>query len=110
MVEVSNITKNSVESAKKSFGEFCGSTEKDQSGNNLAHLYFVDKKESGLEPTGREQWESHRTWLMDWFMDLGVSWGCWKQRLEQDEIDESGKMNPNLAVTLIIPLFPQMKY
>ena len=54
MVEVSNITKNSVESAKKSFGAFCGSTEKDQSGNNLAHLYFVDKKESGLEPTGRE--------------------------------------------------------
>lgn len=41
---------------------------------------------------------------------LGCELGCWKQRLEQDEIDESGKMNPNLAVTLIIPLFPQMKY
>jgi len=43
-------------------------------------------------------------------MDLGVSWGCWKQRLEQDEIDKSGKINPNLAATLIILLFPQMKY
>lgn len=47
---------------------------------------------------------------MDWFMDLGVSWGCWMQRFEQDEIDESGKINPNLAVTLIIHLFPQKKY
>lgn len=34
----------------------------------------------------------------------------WKERLEQDKTDESGKMNPNLAVRLIIPLFPQMKY
>lgn len=33
-----------------------------------------------------------------------------KQRSGQDEVDESGKMNPNLAGRWVIPLFPQIKY
>lgn len=49
---MSNTTKNSVESAKKHLESSVGVQRRMKSGNNLAQLYFMDKEESGLEPTG----------------------------------------------------------
>lgn len=103
-------TKNSVERAK-SIWKFCGSAEKDEIWEQLGTIIFCGQ---GSVRPGTYRWKvvgnSQKMGnglvhgLGCELEDVGCR-GLSKMRLTSQE-----KPSPNLAVTLIIHLFPQKKY
>lgn len=73
-------------------------------------LYFVGREELGLDSTGGLWWRvagDSQRWTDGKAHGLNYERAMlsWKQRLEHDEVGESGKTNPSLAVRLVILLF-----